>query len=208
MGEARTMGALLLGERIPGITAAEWGLVWTCVVDEELSSTSEQIARKLASGPTAAYDLIKRMVRRQSAGGLRIAWMPAEIIMIDLDDNRLGLARQFGATQTINSSDSKAAEKVKAPTCRRGVGTAAIEAVGVPPTLLLCQELLTPSGGIANIGAHGQKVDLHLETLWSQNISITTRLVPMQTRRKQGTKSDATMASQTSRKHPRAFARP
>jgi len=141
------MGALLLGERIPGITAAEWGLVWTCVVDEELSSTSEQIARKLASGPTAAYDLIKRMVRRQSAGGLRIAWMPAEIIMIDLDDNRLGLARQFGATQTINSSDSKAAEKVKAPTCRRGVGTAAIEAVGVPPTLLLCQELLTPSGG-------------------------------------------------------------
>jgi alcohol dehydrogenase len=40
-------------------------------------------------------------------------YSPAEIIMIDLDDNRLGLARQFGATQTINSADGKAAETVK-----------------------------------------------------------------------------------------------
>ena len=103
-------------------------------------------------------------------------YSPAEIIMIDLDDNRLGLARQFGATQTINSSDGKAAEKVKALTGGRGVDTA-IEAVGVPPTFLLCQELVAPGGVIANIGVHGQKVDLHLETLWSQNISITTRLV-------------------------------
>ncbi len=103
-------------------------------------------------------------------------YSPAEIIMIDLDDNRLGLARQFGATQTINSSDGKAAEKVKALTGGRGVDTA-IEAVGVPPTFLLCQELVAPGGVIANIGVHGQKVDLRLETLWSQNISITTRLV-------------------------------
>ena len=28
-----------------------------------------------------------------------------------------------------------------------------------------------------NIGVHGAKVDLHLETLWDRNISITTRLV-------------------------------
>ena len=30
---------------------------------------------------------------------------------------------------------------------------------------------------IANIGVHGSKVDLHLERLWSHNITITTRLV-------------------------------
>src|SRR5476649_2356970 len=30
-------------------------------------------------------------------------YSPAEIIMIDMDDNRLEIARQFGATQTINS---------------------------------------------------------------------------------------------------------
>ena len=36
---------------------------------------------------------------------------------------------------------------------------------------------MRPGGVIANIGVHGEKVDLHLERLWSHNISITTRLV-------------------------------
>ena len=36
---------------------------------------------------------------------------------------------------------------------------------------------MAPGGVIANVGVHGAKVDLHLEKLWSQNISITTRLV-------------------------------
>ena len=103
-------------------------------------------------------------------------YSPAEIIMIDLDDNRLGLARQFGATHTINSSDGDAAESVKAQTNGRGVD-AAIEAVGIPATFLLCQDIVAPGGVIANVGVHGHKVDLHLERLWSQNIAITTRLV-------------------------------
>ncbi len=103
-------------------------------------------------------------------------YSPGEVIMIDLDDNRLEVARRFGATQTINSADGKATEKVKALTGGKGVDTA-IEAVGVPATFELCQDLVAPGGVIANIGVHGAKVDLHLERLWSQNISITTRLV-------------------------------
>src|SRR6478752_745765 len=91
-------------------------------------------------------------------------YSPAQIIMIDLDDNRLGLARQFGATQTINSADGTAAKTVKTLTGGRGVDTV-IEAVGVPATFLLCQELVGPGGVIANIGVHGVKVDLHLELL-------------------------------------------
>jgi len=103
-------------------------------------------------------------------------YSPAEIIMIDLDDSRLGIARQFGATQTVNSANGKAAETVKALTGGRGVDTA-IEAVGVPATFQLCETLIAPGGVIANIGVHGQKVELYLERLWSQNITITTRLV-------------------------------
>jgi alcohol dehydrogenase len=38
-----------------------------------------------------------------------------------------------------------------------------------------------PGGLIANVGVHGTKADLHLERLWSQNITITTRLVNMVT---------------------------
>jgi alcohol dehydrogenase len=107
-------------------------------------------------------------------------YSPAEIIMIDLDDNRLVVAKTFGATQTINSSDGKAAAGVLKITNNRGVDTA-IEAVGVAATFELCQEIIAPGGTIANIGVHGKKVDLHLERLWDRNISITTRLVDTST---------------------------
>jgi alcohol dehydrogenase len=53
----------------------------------------------------------------------------------------------------------------------------AIEAVGIPATFELCECLVAPGGVIANIGVHGVKADLHLETLWDRNIAITTRLV-------------------------------
>ena len=103
-------------------------------------------------------------------------YTPAKIIMIDLDANRLAVARQFGATDTIDSGATDPIAAVKALTDGRGVDTA-IEAVGVPPTFELCQDLVAPGGVIANVGVHGHKVDLHLERLWSQNIAITTRLV-------------------------------
>ncbi len=103
-------------------------------------------------------------------------YSPAEIIMIDLDDNRLEVAKRFGATATINSHDGQAAAKLMKLTGNRGVDTV-IEAVGIPATFELCQKLVAPGGTIANIGVHGKKVDLHLESLWDRNISITTRLV-------------------------------
>jgi alcohol dehydrogenase len=101
---------------------------------------------------------------------------PAEIIMIDLDDNRLEVARRFGATTGINSTDGKAVETVMKMTGKRGVDTA-IEAVGIPATFEMCEQIVAPGGTIANIGVHGTQVALHLERLWDRNISITTRLV-------------------------------
>ena len=103
-------------------------------------------------------------------------YTPSEIIMIDQDDNRLEVAKTFGATQLINSSKENAVEKVMVLTNKKGVDVA-IEAVGIPPTFEICQEIIGAGGHIANIGVHGKSVTLHLETLWSRNISITTRLV-------------------------------
>ena len=103
-------------------------------------------------------------------------YSPAEIFMIDLDDNRLDVARTFGATSTVNSSDGQAVTTVVKATGGRGVDTA-IEAVGIPATFEMCTQLVAPGGTIANIGVHGTKVDLHLERLWDRNITITTRLV-------------------------------
>lgn len=103
-------------------------------------------------------------------------YSPAEIIVLDLDENRLEVARRFGATRSVKASGEDAARQVLALTEGKGVDTA-IEAVGIPATFELCQEIVAPGGVIANVGVHGVKADLHLEKLWSHNISVTTRLV-------------------------------
>ena len=103
-------------------------------------------------------------------------YSPSQIIMVDPDENRLAIAKRFGATATVNATGDKAAEAVINMTGGRGVDTA-IEAVGVPASFITCEDIVAPGGTIANIGVHGAKVDLHLEKLWSQNITITTRLV-------------------------------
>lgn len=103
-------------------------------------------------------------------------YSPAEVIMIDLDENRLRVAKQLGATQLVNTAGSKAIEKVLELSGGCGVDVA-IEAVGVPSTFDLCQSIVAPGGIIANIGVHGRSAELHLERLWSQNITLTTRLV-------------------------------
>ena len=103
-------------------------------------------------------------------------YTPAEIIMIDVDDNRLEVAKTFGATSTINSRQEDPLAKIFNLTENRGVDVA-VEAVGIPATFELCESIIAPGGHIANIGVHGKSVALHLETSWSRNITITTRLV-------------------------------
>jgi alcohol dehydrogenase len=103
-------------------------------------------------------------------------YSPAEIVMIDLDANRLEVARSFGATKVVNSSDGQAIERMMAITNGAGVD-AAIEAVGIPATFDICQSIVAPGGRIANVGVHGKPVEFHIERLWSYNITLTTRLV-------------------------------
>jgi len=103
-------------------------------------------------------------------------YSPAEIIMIDIDDNRLEVSKKLGATKIINNSDGKAAEKVMEYTGNRGVDVA-IEAIGLTASFDICQLIVTAGGHIANIGVHGKPVQLNLDKLWSHNITLTTRLV-------------------------------
>lgn len=103
-------------------------------------------------------------------------YSPAGIIMIDTDDNRLSVSKKLGATATVNGGDGRAAERVMELTNGRGVDVA-IEAVGIPATFELCQSVVAAGGHIATVGVFGRSVELHLERLWSHNITITTRLV-------------------------------
>jgi alcohol dehydrogenase len=103
-------------------------------------------------------------------------YSPADILMVDVDANRLEIARSFGATKLVDSSDGKAADQVLALTGGAGVDVA-IEAVGLPATFDICQSIVAPGGRIANVGVHGKPVQLQLDQLWSRNITLTTRLV-------------------------------
>ncbi|MCZ8255587.1 MAG: zinc-dependent alcohol dehydrogenase family protein [Polaromonas sp.] len=103
-------------------------------------------------------------------------YTPARIIMVDVDDSRLEVAKRFGASDTVNSKKGDAAARIMALTDGRGVDTA-IEAVGIPATFELCEDIVAAGGTIANVGVHGTKVNLHLEKLWSHNVTITTGLV-------------------------------
>ena len=103
-------------------------------------------------------------------------YSPAVIYVIDLDDNRLAIAKKFGATTLINSSDGKAAETIMKLTGGGGVDVA-IEAVGTPATFDICQAIVGAGGRLANVGVHGKPVSLHMEKLWDRNMALTTRLV-------------------------------
>jgi alcohol dehydrogenase len=103
-------------------------------------------------------------------------YSPVEVIVVDNDDNRLQIAMQLGATQVFNNSLGNAAEKIMELTNNRGVDVV-IEAIGVPASFDVCQAVVAVGGHIANVGVHGKPVSLNLDKLWSQNITLTTRLV-------------------------------
>ena len=101
----------------------------------------------------------------------------SRIIAIDLDDNRVEHAKDFGATDAVNSGGAGWKDQVLAMT-DGGLGVdTAIEAVGVPLTFEMATELIRPGGTVANVGVHGRSVELKLQDLWITGIVITTGLV-------------------------------
>jgi len=105
---------------------------------------------------------------------------PSKIIALDLDDNRIEKARAFGASDGVNSGSDGFVEAVRAMTDGLGVDVA-IEAVGIPETFETCLRLVRPGGHVANVGVHGKPVQLPLQDLWIEDITITMGLVSTST---------------------------
>ena len=101
---------------------------------------------------------------------------PSKIIAVDVDSSRLRRASDFGATDTVNSTEADWKEQVLARTDGAGVDVA-IEAVGIPRTFTMATEIVRPGGHVANVGVHGKPVELALNTLWISNITISMGLV-------------------------------
>jgi len=63
VGQARALGLALTGEPLPAERAAEWGLIWKAVEDDQLDVEVDALAARFASGPTRGLAAIKRMIR-------------------------------------------------------------------------------------------------------------------------------------------------
>jgi alcohol dehydrogenase len=107
-------------------------------------------------------------------------YTPGRIVAIDLADGRLESAQHFGADVTINNGREDALAQIMELTDGLGADVA-FEAVGVPDTFELATELIRPGGRVANIGVHGHSATLHLEKLWTRDVTITTGLVDTRT---------------------------
>ena len=107
-------------------------------------------------------------------------YTPGRIVAIDLADSRLESAGKFGADTTINNGREDAITRIMELTDGLGADVA-LEAVGMAETFELAVELIRPGGRVANIGVHGRPATLHLENLWTRDVTITTGLVDTNT---------------------------
>lgn len=63
VGSARAMGLSLLGDTISAEQAAQWGMIWQMVEDDDLQEVTEKLARHLITQPTKGLGLIKKALR-------------------------------------------------------------------------------------------------------------------------------------------------
>ena len=72
VGRVRAMELMLLGERLYGPKALEWGLVTRCVPDDDVEETAMAMARDLAAGPRS-LGIIKRVAWAAADANLETA---------------------------------------------------------------------------------------------------------------------------------------
>jgi len=190
-GQCRNGGGWILGHLVDG-TQAEY--VRVPFADNGLyrlpETVTDESALMLADILPTAYEVGVLNGRVQpgdtvaivGAGPIGLAAVttaklvsPAHIVVIDAVQQRLDAAKELGADVTVLAS-ADPVHLVHELTGGLGADVA-IEAVGIPETFEQCVELVRPGGHVANIGVHGRPATLHLESIWSKNLTITTGLV-------------------------------
>ena len=93
------------------------------------------------------------------------------IIAVDLDDKKLELARDFGATHTFKSSDHDVIEKIKELTKNRGADFG-FEVVGISETVNFCINSLRKGGTAVLVGNLKPEVSIPLQKIVTSEISL------------------------------------
>lgn len=102
-------------------------------------------------------------------------YAPERVIAVDPVTARLDAAKKLGADAVADAREGP--EQLIADLTDELGADVVIEAVGAPETFELCTRMVRPGGHVANVGVHGRPATLHLEDLWSRNVTITTGLV-------------------------------
>nr|WP_205964707.1 enoyl-CoA hydratase-related protein [Ramlibacter agri] len=79
VGRARSMGLGLLGSKLPAERAAQWGLIWECVDDEQLAEETRKTAQRLAKLPAHAVRELRAAHAESARNDLaqQLAWEAA-----------------------------------------------------------------------------------------------------------------------------------
>lgn len=100
LGNARAMGLALLGDKLAAEQAAQWGLIWRCVEDAELTTTVDQLATQLAAAPTRGLARTKQAIYESWSHSLEQ----------QLDQER-DFQRELGRTQDYSEGVAAFTEK-------------------------------------------------------------------------------------------------
>lgn len=90
VGTARAMGLAMLGTKLSAQQAADWGLIWRCIDDEQFDSEVEALISELAAAPTLGLVRAKQAIYKSASSTLE------EQLLVERDAMReLGLTRDF-----------------------------------------------------------------------------------------------------------------
>jgi 2-(1,2-epoxy-1,2-dihydrophenyl)acetyl-CoA isomerase len=83
IGRARATRMMMMGEKIGGAQAEDWGLIYKCTEDDALMDEARALAERLANGPTVSYSTMKRNIATALDGNL------AEVLLAEAEGQRI-----------------------------------------------------------------------------------------------------------------------
>jgi L-iditol 2-dehydrogenase len=93
------------------------------------------------------------------------------VLVIDVDDTRLELARRLSAAETLNSTDGDSVAEIQRLTSGRGADVA-LECVGISRTVNLAIEFVRKGGAVTLVGNVAPKVDFRLQSVVTRQIRV------------------------------------
>lgn len=95
----------------------------------------------------------------------------ARVFVVDLDETRLKMARDLGATETFNSKTQNVIAEVQKRTEGRGADVA-LECVGITDAIGLAVESVRKGGAVTLVGNVAPRIELALQSVVSRQIRL------------------------------------